>query len=558
MSTAAHTPRPTPAPRHHSDFTSAQALVIDPNPISRSILFNQLRDSGFQAVAQCGRVRDARKTLEHRQFDVVLCEMEFPGEGHRAGQALLDELRREQLLPLHTVFIMVTGERSYDKVAEAAEAALDSYLIKPFTAQSLWERVVQARRRKNDLRDILDAVAEGRHAEAADLCSVRFQARSPYWLYAARLGAELYLRLGRHAEARQLLDAVIAAQAMPWARLGLARVQLDQQHITQALSTLQALVADDPGYADAHDVMGRAHMAHGQLDEALATYRRAAELTPGAVRRQQAHGMLAYFLGDTDAAVRALEKATVLGQGSKLFDPQCLVLLAQLRFRQRDAKALQRCLNDLTRLQHHDPASDRLQRFLTVVQALDWALQRQPDRAQQCLATLAGQLRDPDFDVEAGGNLLTLLTELAGANVRPAEAAQWVGGVGWRFGGTRAASELLARATDPVPAYAELLRRCHAQIVAAAEQALALSVSGNRTGAVQALLRHAEKTLNHKFTDSAHGILQRYPEAISQPQQLQAQLQALRTRMGHHAGALPAFARVSTAQGGIQIRGGGG
>ena len=42
------------------------------------------------------------------------------------GQDLLDELRREQLLPFSTVFVMVTGEATYAKVTEAAESALDT------------------------------------------------------------------------------------------------------------------------------------------------------------------------------------------------------------------------------------------------------------------------------------------------------------------------------------------------------------------------------------------------------------------------------------------------
>ena len=257
--------------------------MVDPAPTSRSVLAAQMRDLGIGTVVQCGRVRDARRLLEVRQFDVVLCEMEFQGDGSgpvQNGQELLDELRRENLLPLATVFIMVTSESSYAKVAEAAEAALDSYLLKPFAAQVLMERILESRRRKATLKDIFEAIEKGDLERAANLCTQRFEARARYWLYAARMGTELLLRLEKHVDAKRLLDAVLATQALPWARLGLARVQLDQQQTVPALRTLEALIASDPGFADAYDVMGRAQATQGNLADALETYRTAAELTP--------------------------------------------------------------------------------------------------------------------------------------------------------------------------------------------------------------------------------------------------------------------------------------
>ena len=108
----------------------ASALIIDSNATSRSLMSAQLRDLGVTTIKQATRVSDARVILEHKAYDIVLCDYHFDGS-EISGQDLLDELRREQLLPYSTVFVMVTGEATYAKVAEAAEAALDAYLIKP-------------------------------------------------------------------------------------------------------------------------------------------------------------------------------------------------------------------------------------------------------------------------------------------------------------------------------------------------------------------------------------------------------------------------------------------
>ena len=89
----------------HPSLQDATALVIEGNAQSRAILVGQLRDLGVGTVVQCARVHDARRKLEAARFDVVLCEQRFDKET-LSGQELLDELRRHQLLPFHTVFIM--------------------------------------------------------------------------------------------------------------------------------------------------------------------------------------------------------------------------------------------------------------------------------------------------------------------------------------------------------------------------------------------------------------------------------------------------------------------
>jgi CheY-like chemotaxis protein len=146
-------------PLPEDDLSSSQALVIDANPTSRSILVSQLRDFGMGNVVQAARLVDARRQFEYRKFDVVLCELHFPLES-MTGQDLLDDLRRNQLLPFSTVFIMVTGEATYAKVAEAAESALDGYLLKPHKATQLGERLRQARIRKLSLQEIFSAIKE--------------------------------------------------------------------------------------------------------------------------------------------------------------------------------------------------------------------------------------------------------------------------------------------------------------------------------------------------------------------------------------------------------------
>jgi len=250
----------------------AKALVVDGNPQSRSIIVGQLREAGVGTIVQCSRLADARLKLEMGTYDVVLCEQYFEREDI-TGQDLLDDLRRNQLLPFYTVFVMVTSEAAYSKVAEAAESALDAYLLKPHTAAGLVERIVQARERKATLAHIFTAIDDERFEDAAQLCKAHFEQRKEYWLYAARIGAELMLRVGHLSDAQKLYEAVVEAKTLPWAKLGVARSQIEAGYPQRAATTLEGLIETEPGYTDAYDVMGRAQFELGNFQNALATFK---------------------------------------------------------------------------------------------------------------------------------------------------------------------------------------------------------------------------------------------------------------------------------------------
>lgn len=530
-----------------------RALVIDGNPTSRSILTSQLRDFGLQSIVQCGRVHDARRHLEVREFDIVLCEQRFPGEEY-SGQDLLDDLRRAQLLPFSTVFIMITGEAAYDKVAEAAESALDGYLLKPHTATSLGARLKQARQRKKSLREIFEATEEGEFEQAARLCLQRFQARGPHWLYAARIGAELLLRLDRVDAAQKLYEAVIEAQALPWARLGVARAQIEGNQPAQARRTLESLIAEDPSYADAYDVMGRVQVEQGKLDEALNTYRQASELTPGSITRMQKQGMLAFYMGERDEAARVLERVAMLGISSKMFDHQSLVLLAFTRFHQRDSKGLQRCLDNLQYAA--DRASDdrRLQRFVQVVKVFGLMLQKQVAAVVGEVKHLAGDIRSPDFDVEAACNMLSLLSQLTAAELRLEAAERWTDEIALRFSTSKGLSELLARTAESHPPFADRVRQAHAKVTSIAEQCMAHTLNGDPRSTVKALIAQGRSTLNAKLIDMARLTLTRHQQKIAAADELQSAIDELRERYATSALASPLRQDSGRQAGGIALR----
>jgi DNA-binding response OmpR family regulator len=529
------------------------ALVIDGNPTSRGVLVQHLRVFGYATIKQASRMVEAREILEHRPFDLVICDDHIGGDDE-SGLALLEELRREQLLPYSTVFVMVTGEATYQKVAEAAESALDSYLVKPFSGNTLLERVREARQRKRELEPVFEAIEAGDAERAAALCLSRFKQRQLYWLYAARLGAELLLDLKRPLEARRLFEAAWAARPMPWARLGLARAHLAEGKLAHARRALETLISEQPRYADAYDVMAKVQVEQGRLDEALATYRSASAVTPGCVLRLQHCGILSFHAGDTAAAMQMLERAWSLGSRSRLFDVLSMQLLAFMHFDARDGKALTAACEVMQRFAATYPQSQRLRRMAGVATALAHLLDGEVAPGLAQAQALAAEASRPDFDMEAATNTLLLWSRLAPYGVERADFRALVVIIARRFAVSKVTAEVLVAAVQRQEEASMWVHETQAEMLQLTEAAMSKAMRGEPRLAVEALLEEGRKTGNAKLIEMAAQVARRHRERIDDVQPLIEAATALGQRYGNAATHIAGIRRSSRPPGGLALR----
>ncbi len=530
-----------------------KALVIDGNNNSRGALVNMLRDIGVGQVSQTSRLVDARNELVLKSFDIVLCDYHFD-KSPMTGQDLLDDLKASALLPYSTVFVMVTGERSYLKVVEAAESALDSYLLKPHSAGALEERVLQALRRKRVLGYVFDAIRAGDFANAAKMCLKRFSARDEFWLYAGHVGAELLMRLKDHASASAIYTNVYESEGLPWAKLGMARAEFESGQAPKAIRILESLIEDCPSYADAYDVMCRIHIEDGDLGAALETSRDASRSTPESITRLQAQGMLAYLLGQTKEASQALDRAVRVGIKSKMFDHQTLVMMGLLHFDQRESGELGRVLARLEHAAQSRPGSARLQWMATAVGTLNRLFAQE---LPGCLALgrkLAEDIAHTEFDCEAAFNLLAVLVRLRRANIQLPEADAWVDELSQRFCVSKASCDMLCIATGNDAAYRALIQAAHVGIGSMAEEAMSHAVSGSPSITVEALLVKGAQTRNAKLIELAGAVLTRHAASIDLFDALSTRVQDLKMRYCQKAPQVSLGKNPLRATGGLQLR----
>lgn len=155
------------------------ALVVDSALATRRALQDQLSQLGAKTVIFASSVSEVEQHLASREFALLVCEYQL--EGDRNGQQLLEDLRINKKLAWSTAFMMVTGERSYSNVVAVAEFEPDDYLIKPFTASTLSDRVVRIFNRKARLATAYEAMFDGRYLEVSTVCE-ELETKFPQYL----------------------------------------------------------------------------------------------------------------------------------------------------------------------------------------------------------------------------------------------------------------------------------------------------------------------------------------------------------------------------------------
>jgi len=96
-----------------------------------------LRDLGFTNTAEADDGTSALPMLENGQFDFVITDWNMPG---MTGIDLLKAIRADDRLKSLPI-LMVTAEAKRDQIIAAAQAGVNGYVVKPFTAAALQEKI---------------------------------------------------------------------------------------------------------------------------------------------------------------------------------------------------------------------------------------------------------------------------------------------------------------------------------------------------------------------------------------------------------------------------------
>ncbi|MBU1941142.1 MAG: response regulator [Candidatus Thermoplasmatota archaeon] len=114
-----------------------KVLIVDDFATMRRIVRNILKQIGFKNMIEADDGKTALKALKKEKIDLVLCDWNMP---EMPGIDLLKTIKSDDELK-DIPFVMVTAEAQKDNILEAVKAGVSSYIVKPFTAETVSEKL---------------------------------------------------------------------------------------------------------------------------------------------------------------------------------------------------------------------------------------------------------------------------------------------------------------------------------------------------------------------------------------------------------------------------------
>lgn len=112
-------------------------LIVDDFSTMRRIIKNLMRDLGFNNTAEADDGKTALPMLKTGDFQFLITDWNMPG---MQGIDLLKAVRADEKLKTLPV-LLVTAEQKREQIVAAAEAGVNGYIVKPFTATTLKEKI---------------------------------------------------------------------------------------------------------------------------------------------------------------------------------------------------------------------------------------------------------------------------------------------------------------------------------------------------------------------------------------------------------------------------------
>jgi two-component system chemotaxis response regulator CheY len=114
-------------------------LVVDDFSTMRKVVRNLLKQGGYENIVEAEDGVAAFKVIKSQKIDFIVSDWNMP---NMTGIELLKAVRADAEVSA-TPFLMVTAEALQDNVIAAVKAGVSNYIVKPFTAEVLSEKIAK-------------------------------------------------------------------------------------------------------------------------------------------------------------------------------------------------------------------------------------------------------------------------------------------------------------------------------------------------------------------------------------------------------------------------------
>ncbi|MCK8043525.1 response regulator [Shewanella sp. 1CM18E] len=267
-------------------FQTLKVLIIDDAPTFLFTIKSMLVKLGFLEtnVFTSKSAKMALDLATNKQFDVIICDYNF-GVGMN-GKQLFEEFKHLKLLTDTTVFILVTGDNSAATVRPIVELKPDEYLLKPFNAITLKQRLSLAIRRREKLAALYTAERLLDAEAGLQLCSEIAPFHPEYYFVIERFKASFLTILQRHEQAKNVYQSTLEKKDLDWARVGLANSLANLGKIEEAEKIINQLIESSPNDTQVRTEAAYIKLKDSDIPAAISHLELASQIVPGNSERE--------------------------------------------------------------------------------------------------------------------------------------------------------------------------------------------------------------------------------------------------------------------------------
>ena len=118
-------------------YEGKKVLVVDDSAVMRQIIKKNLKELGFSELSEAENGAAGLKKASEEPVDLIVSDWNMP---NMTGLEFLKAVRADAGLK-GIAFIMVTSEADKEKIMEAVKAGVNQYIVKPFNAIQLEEKI---------------------------------------------------------------------------------------------------------------------------------------------------------------------------------------------------------------------------------------------------------------------------------------------------------------------------------------------------------------------------------------------------------------------------------
>lgn len=388
-SDVAHTLAPT------DDLCSQRLfLIVEYSQEVRQSIEKMLLNLGAKQVEFARTADAALEKLSQQRYDVILSSYDL-GRGDD-GLTLLEEAKERSLIKQSCVFILLARERRAKWIMSAVELCPDEYLLRPFTEVVLVERLRKAVRRRTAFRPVDEAIISKDYPAAIRTCDEALAQHDEFKLDFLQLKGSLLLKIGEFEAAKNHYTQVLETKMRAWAKIGLAQALTGLQEYETASALFHEVLADNARAMAAYDGLTDLYLAQEDFERAEEILKKAIDVSPRRIKRQQQLAEVAINNGNFDTAQEASYQVLTMAKSTWHRHPLHYLMIARLQMNQGEIGAAAHTVAELRKDFQVDPVGQWIADIIesqiqlkkgnqaSATRLLDWA------HAQQ--QQLSGQL----------------------------------------------------------------------------------------------------------------------------------------------------------------------